>query len=154
MDILQLIDRIEALANKGRHIPLTASIIVSEDELLEIIDQLRIAVPEEIKAAKRTHQERARIMSEAQAEADRTVEEARRRAHGMVEEDEYVAAAKARAQQIINQSQEQAQAMRQGADEYVAQVLTQLDRQLAEVQRIVRNGLASVGDQRNDGGGA
>lgn len=145
MDILQLIDRMEALINRGRHIPLTASMIVNEDEFLEVIDQMRIAIPEEIKAARRTQQERARILAEAQEEADRMTEEARKRISTMIDEHEFVAAARARAEQVLHQAEEQAVAMREGADEYVAQTLTQLDRQLTEIQKQVRNGLASVG---------
>ncbi|MGQ9553563.1 MAG: ATPase [Anaerolineae bacterium] len=145
MDILQLIDRMEALINRGRHIPLTASMIVNEDEFLEVIDQMRIAIPEEIKAARRTQQERARILAEAQEEADRMMEEARKRISTMIDEHEFVAAARARAEQVLHQAEEQAVAMREGADEYVAQTLTQLDRQLTEIQKQVRNGLASVG---------
>jgi cell division septum initiation protein DivIVA len=145
MDILQLVDRMEALVNRGRHIPLTASLIVNEDDLLEVIDQLRIAIPEEIKAARRTQQERARILAEAQEEADRMTEEARKRISTMIDEHEFVAAARSRAEQVLRQAEEQAVAMREGADEYAAQTLTEFDRQLNEIQKQVRNGLASVG---------
>ncbi|MHB0876362.1 MAG: ATPase [Anaerolineae bacterium] len=153
MDILQLVDKLEALVNKGRHIPLTASILVNEDEFLEVVDQLRIAVPEEVKSARRVQQERTRILGEAQDEADRVVEDARKRIGSMIDEHEFVQTARARADQILRQAEEQAVAMRQGADDYVAQVLTQLDEQLAEAQRVVRNGLASVGmaEQGADG---
>ena len=151
MDIFQLIDRMEALANRSRRIPLTGNLVVDEDEFLEIIDQMRIAVPEELKAARRTQQERARIVSEAQEEADRITEEARRRIGSMVEQHEMVQAAKRRAEQILHQAEEQAAAMREGADSYVGEVLTQLDRQLVEIQRVVRNGLASVGVRNPDG---
>lgn len=147
MDILQLVDKLEALVNKGRHMPLTASILVNEDEILEVIDQLRIAVPEEVKSARRVQQERTRILGEAQDEADRVIEDARKRIGTMIDQDEFVQTAHSRAEQILRQAEEQAVAMRQGADDYVAQVLTQLDEQLAEAQRVVRNGLASVGTQ-------
>ena len=145
MDILQLVDKLEALVNKGRHLPLSSGILINEDAILELIDQLRIAVPEEIKAARRIQQERQRVVNEAQEEADRIVEEARKHIHGLIDQDEYVQAARDRAAQVVGQAEEQAVAMRQGADDYVAQVLTQLDEQLAQAQRVVRNGLASVG---------
>jgi len=145
MDILQLVDKLEALVNKGRHVHFSASIIVNEDEFLEVIDQLRISIPEEVKSARRVQQERSRILSEAQDEADRVIEEARKRIGTMIDQDEFVQAARARGEQIVRQAEEQAIAMRRGADDYVAQVLTQLDEQLAEAQRVVRNGLASVG---------
>ena len=145
MDILQLVDRLEALINRGRHLPLTASIILNEDEILELVDQMRIAVPEEIKSARRVHQERQRIVGEAQEEADRMTEEARRRIGTLIDEHEFVAAARQRADQLVQQAEEQATAMREGANDYVSQSLASFERQLDELQRQVRNGLASVG---------
>jgi len=145
MDILQLVDRLEALLNRGRHIPLTTSILLNEDEFLDVVDQLRISIPEELKAARRTQQERTRILAEAQQEADRIIEEARNQVSSMVEQHEIVQAAKLRAEQVLRQAEEQATAMRRGADDYVAEVLLRLDKHLSEVQQVVRNGLASVG---------
>jgi len=148
MDILQLVDHLEALVNRGRHVPFTARVVMGEDEVLEVIDQMRIAVPEEIKSARRVQQERQRILTEAQEEADRITEDARRRINEMIGEHEFVQAARARAEQIVRQAEEQAVAMREGADDYVAQALSAFDRQLEELQRQVHNGLASVGGAR------
>ena len=49
MDILHLVDRLEELFNESRPIPLTHNVIVDEDRILEIIDQMRISIPEEVK---------------------------------------------------------------------------------------------------------
>ena len=49
MDILQLIDRLEELFNESKAIPLTRNVMVDEDRMLDIIDQMRIAIPEEVK---------------------------------------------------------------------------------------------------------
>ena len=51
MDILQLIDRLEELFNESKAIPLTRNVMVDEDRMLDIIDQMRIAIPEEVKKA-------------------------------------------------------------------------------------------------------
>ncbi len=45
MDILQLIDRLEELFNESKNIPLTRNVMVDEDRMLDIIDQMRIAIP-------------------------------------------------------------------------------------------------------------
>ena len=60
MDILHLVDRLETLVTEGFHIPFTSNVIVHEDEILDIIDQMRVSVPEEVKLAKRTEAERER----------------------------------------------------------------------------------------------
>ncbi|NIW44507.1 MAG: hypothetical protein GWN30_06990, partial [Gammaproteobacteria bacterium] len=49
MDILHLVDRMEELFNEGRGIPFTHSVVVDEDRMLDLIDQMRVAIPEEVK---------------------------------------------------------------------------------------------------------
>ncbi len=145
MDIIQLVDRLESLFNHAKRVPLTATVMVNEDEFLELIDQLRIAIPEEVKGARRMQQERDRIVTDAQQQADQLTEEARRRVGALTDQHELVVAAKARSEQILRQAQSETEAMRQGADDYVAAALRALDHHLTEVQREVRNGLASLG---------
>ncbi|MER3406140.1 MAG: ATPase, partial [Chloroflexota bacterium] len=62
VDVLQLIDRLEALISSGARLPLTSRALVDEQEVLDILDQLRMAVPEEIRQAKRLSQERERLL--------------------------------------------------------------------------------------------
>ena len=58
IDILYLVDRLEALLSKGWRVPLTSKTMIDEDEFLDIVDQMRIAIPEEIKLAKKMQQDR------------------------------------------------------------------------------------------------
>ena len=68
MDILHLIDRLEMLiTEKSFRIPFTSNVIIQEDEFLDIIDQMRVSIPEEVKLAKRTEAERDRLLLQAQA---------------------------------------------------------------------------------------
>jgi len=65
IDILHLVDRLESLLNESRRIPLTSNRLVDEELFLNIIDQMRISIPEEIKKGKRIQQERGRIIAQA-----------------------------------------------------------------------------------------
>ena len=69
MDILQLIDRLEELFNESKTIPLTRSVMVDEDKMLDIIDQMRIAIPEEVKKAQQLISQRDRVLAQAQEES-------------------------------------------------------------------------------------
>ena len=71
MDILQLIDRLEELFNESKSIPLTRNVMVDEDRMLELIDQMRIAIPEEVKKAQQLVAHRDRVMAQAQEESNR-----------------------------------------------------------------------------------
>ncbi|NLT42719.1 MAG: ATP synthase F0 subunit B [Anaerolineae bacterium] len=150
MDIIQLVDRLESLLNRSRRLPLTSGVVVNEEEFLEIIDQLRVAVPEEIKAARRMQQDRSRVLSEAQEEAQGLLEEARKQVAVLVDQDAVVRNARAHAERIIQQAEQQAQDMQHGADEYAVQVLRNLDQHLSNVHAEVRNGLVSIGGSPTD----
>ncbi len=77
MDILHLVDRLEELFNESRPFPLTHSVLVNEDRMLDIIDQMRVSIPEEIKKAQQILAQRDRILAQAQEEANRTIALAR-----------------------------------------------------------------------------
>ena len=87
MDILHLIDRLEELFNNSRPIPLTHNVIVDEDKFLDIIDQMRISVPEEVKKAQTVFSQKDRVMAQAQEEANRTLQLAREKADSLVEKE-------------------------------------------------------------------
>ena len=104
MDILHLVDRLEELFNESRPIWFTHSVIVDEDRMLDLIDQMRVSIPEEIKKAQQLLSSRDRLLAQAQEEASRTVQLARDRADQVVDRDPIVQAAQVRAEQIIAQA--------------------------------------------------
>ena len=79
MDILQMIDRLEELLNESRPLPFTHNVIVDEDRVLDLIDQMRVSIPEEVKKAQQLLAQRDRLLAQAQEEANRTVNLARDR---------------------------------------------------------------------------
>ena len=148
IDILRLVDRLEDLIEKGRHIPFSSAVIVSESVFLDIIDQMRISVPEEIKQARRLQQEREKVIAEAQEEAARIIARAREDAARLVSEHELRQQAQEGAQRILAEAERQAKIIHQGADDYAVEALTRLSEELAAVQRTVANGLAMLSQRR------
>lgn len=71
MDIQHLIDRLEQVLAESRRIPLSANLIVDEDRLFNIIDQMRVSIPEEVKRSNRIEAEKDRILAQAHEEGDR-----------------------------------------------------------------------------------
>jgi superfamily II RNA helicase len=96
MDILHLIDRLEEIFNESRPIPLTHNVIVDEDKILDLIDQMRVAIPEEVKKAQQITAQRDRILAQAQEEANRTLTLAREKGDQMIERDSIVQSAQPR----------------------------------------------------------
>src|SRR5919108_6630277 len=101
MDILHLVDRLEEIFNAGRPIPLTHNLIVDEDRVLELIDQMRVSIPEEVKKAQQILNQRDRILAQAQEEAARTVQLAKEKSDQMMERESLVESAKSRANEIV-----------------------------------------------------
>jgi len=141
MDILQLIDRLEELFNNSRPIPLTHNVIVDEDKFLDIIDQMRISVPEEVKKAQQVFSQKDRIMAQAQEEANRTLQLAREKADALVEKDVLVQDAQRRAGQIIDQARVEAENIKTGADQYALDALMGLQTELERVTNQAQNGV-------------
>ncbi len=144
MDILQLVDRLEELFNEARAVPFTHNVVVDEDRMLEVIDQMRIVIPEEVKKAQQILQQRDRFMAQAQEEADRTVALARDKAEQVAARDNIVVEAQRRAEHIIAQARADAEATRRDADDYVVDTLVQLQDTLEKVLNQVRNGVITV----------
>ncbi len=144
IDVLQLIDRLEQMVTSGMRFPLTSRAVIDEQQFLELIDQLRVAVPEEIKQAKRVSQEIDRVLFQAQAEADKIIAAAREQAGMLLQEEEIAKMAQARANDIIAEAERQAEEIKQGADEYALEILTNLDQEMTRGIASVRKGKAAL----------
>ncbi len=80
MDILHLVDRLEELFNNSKPLPLSRNVVVDENAFMDIIDQMRISIPDEVKKAQQIIAQKDRILAQAQEEANRTVQIAREKA--------------------------------------------------------------------------
>ena len=148
MDILHLVDRLEELFNESRPIPLTHNVIVDEDRILEIIDQMRISIPEEVKKSQQVLAQRDRILAQAQEEANRTIALAKQKAEELMARDAIVQAAQARSEQVLAQARSDGEAIRRDADDYILESLGALEAELTRLMGQTRNGIAKLTTER------
>ncbi len=148
MDILHLVDRLEELFNESRPIPLTHNVIVDEDRFLDIIDQMRISIPEEVKKAQQVFSQKDRVVAQAQEEANRTLTLAREKADQLVEKDSVAQDAQRRASQILDQARLEAENIKAGADQYSMEALMNLEVELDRILNQVRNGIQMLEQKR------
>ena len=144
MDIQHLVDRLEQALNESTRVPLSAYLLVNEEKVYSLLDQMRVAVPEEIKRANRIEAEKDRILAQAKEEAERMRELARQEAGELVKRDAIVNAAQHRAENIVERARRDSEALRQDADVYIMEVLTRLEEDLLRTVNVVRNGLQKV----------
>lgn len=146
MDIQHLVDRLEDLIDDGRHIFGTKYTMIDEERALEIIDQMRISIPEEIEKAARIIAQRDRVLAEAHEEAARIVQQHRDRAEKLIDQDSTVQAAQARADSIRESARQEAARITAEADQYVLGLLSRLEQQLLSNISQVRNGITVLQD--------
>lgn len=144
MDIQHLVDRLEDLIDEGRHVPLSKFTLIDEERALEIIDQMRISVPEQIEKASRLINQRDRLLAQANEEANRILQIARERSNEMIERDAIVQKARAQAQNIIEEARREAETIRAEADAYALDVLRALEEQLQYNLTVAQNGIAKL----------
>jgi cell division septum initiation protein DivIVA len=144
MDLQYLIDRLETMVTGAKRMPITGKLMLDEQELADLIDQMRTVLPEEVRAARKILRERDSIISEAQQQADDTLKTAHEQAEMLLDEQGLMAEAQARANQFMEEVERAAQERIQGADEYARQVLTQLREQLNRHLRTIDKGLESL----------
>ncbi len=144
MDIQHLVDNLEQALNESTRVPLSAYLIVNEEKVYSLLDQMRVAVPEEIKRANRIEAEKDRILAQAKEEAERIRDLARQEAGELVKRDAIVNAAQHRAENILERARRDADALRQDADVYIMDVLNRLEEDLTRTLKVVQNGLHKV----------
>ncbi|HHV06111.1 MAG TPA: hypothetical protein PKI51_02770 [Anaerolineaceae bacterium] len=144
MDILHLVDRLEEIVNTGKAVPLTRNVIVDTTALMDIIDQMRISIPEEIKKAQQITAQKDRILAQAQEEANRTVALAREKSEKLIEKSEVYQAAQAKVDMITDKASKEASQSMMDADRYVIDTLSALEQELNKVLAQVRNGIAAL----------
>lgn len=113
--------------------PFSGRLLVDEERLLDIIDRMRVAVPEELKQARRVINEQERLLSEAQ-----------QRVHQVMEEHGLLAAVEVERVKLVAQAEQEAAGIRAGADDYARQVLEELEQRLLRLTNSVQNGLKEL----------
>ena len=144
IDILYLVDRLENALNTGQRVPFTNKIMVDERECLDIVDQMRIVVPEEIKQARRVSQDRDRITGQAQEEAERIMGRAHEQAERLMDDRGLLDRAHEREREIVDEAELQAQQIRDEADQYAFQILDNLNRTLGPILSQVQAGIDAL----------
>ena len=152
-DIYLLIDRLERILADSMRVPLSAYLVINEDDFLDVIDQMRTAIPQQIKDGERLQRERERIVAQAEEESQRVLQAARAKADTLVEDHQLSHDAEARADTILERARKEAEVLKADANEYARGVLRSLDGQLDAVEAqianllvIVRNGLDTLTD--------
>ena len=148
IDIIFLVERLESIIANGKRLPLTNNVVVDQVSALDLIDQLRVAVPEEVRAAKRINSEGERIIEKAQEEAERIIARAQEQAAFLIDERGLTQAAEEESRRIIASAEQDGDDVRRGADEYAASVLIGLEGDVVRTLQSIKKGIGLLDERR------
>lgn len=138
LNILNLLDILEDELESGVNVPFAGKALVDREKCLDIIRDIRLNLPDEIKQGELLKQERQRILIEAQKEAEAIIRDAEQRIEALIDNNEVTQRAYQQAREIMENCQNSAKEIRLGANEYADRILEQIEDYLLEQLDILR----------------
>jgi vacuolar-type H+-ATPase subunit H len=138
MEILSILETLEDLVEKSIGVPLSGKCLVDKEEILEIVKELRLKLPDDIKQAKWVKEERQRILMDAQKEASAMLKDAENNIASMVDEHEITKRAYEQANEIVAAAQKNAREIRLGTKEYANSILNKVEEILTDTIEVIK----------------
>ncbi|MGE5596506.1 MAG: hypothetical protein ACM3S1_10795 [Hyphomicrobiales bacterium] len=170
MEILDLIDSLEELVVQARRLPVGGNLVVDRKRMLDVIDQMRLAVPADLRQAAQIIESRDQILEDAQQNASEVLRKAEDERARRLDESSVMREAQERSQRLLMDSEARARetiaeadataaahlseaaeaASRQldDADQYALEVLRRLENQLQAFLESIRMSIASLQEKR------
>jgi len=154
MDALEIIDKVEELLDKSKRVPFTSNIMVSENEIYELLDELRNVLPEEFRQARWIVKEREGMLEESKRQAERIIREAKERAEMLVAETEILKNAARKSEDMVGMAEAKSRTIRLEAEDYADEKLASLEAALHKILVAIEKGReqfkTSVNSERED----
>jgi cell division septum initiation protein DivIVA len=153
-EVETLLHRVADLVGNARPMPLSASVMINRDEVLELVEEALSRLPEELRAARWLLREREEFLAKVQREGDDILDAARVRSERMVQRTEVVRNAQHTARQVIDDAEAEARRLKHEAEDFCDQKLAQfeivLDRTIRTVQAGRSRLQASLPEEEDD----
>lgn len=148
IDILQLVDYLEKITSDAMRLP-GGKVMLNQAELLNLVEQMRLAVPVEIRQAREVLAERQRMLGQAMDESSSIVRQAQNRAAQHLDDHALVKQAEQQARVILDEASSEANSIINGADDYAEESLRQLSQSIAQLNAVIQNGLHALASRRS-----
>lgn len=130
MEIFDIIDQLEDIIESSFTLPIISKTLIQKDDVMELLSDLRLRLPEDLKQAKWVQEERSGIIAGAHQEAGNILKSAEEKVAEMIEENEITKKAYDQANEIITNAQKNAREIRLGARQYAESLLADLEGRL------------------------
>jgi cell division septum initiation protein DivIVA len=150
MDLAGRLAQLEELVREAKSMPLSSSVLINREDVLEMLGEMQEALPEEIKQARWIVRDREDLLAKARAEGDRIIEAAREEQRRMALKEQVAQRAEEEAETILRDAEERTQGMQREAEDYVDGKLAQFEislRRILEEAQATARGIAKTLDQ-------
>ncbi|MFZ5643331.1 MAG: ATPase [Bacillota bacterium] len=151
MELFNALNELEEIIESSIKVPMTKRVLVDEDRLLDMLDRIRTALPEEVRQAKWIIQEREKVLTETKKEAGRIMEDVQKQMERRVDESELVRQARDKAEEIIEKAENVAREIKQGARDYADDLLNELEKRMEKMVSEIHDGRAELKGLKKSG---
>lgn len=140
MDMMSLIDKLEEIITNARKLPFGNMVVIDQDNVFEIIDNLRETMPSEIKEARWIVKQKQQHLEDAEKEHDKIINDAKEKAKKLASESEVAKEAQRQAQEIIENARVKEREIRMAAEDYADEIMANLEANLGKLLAAVQRG--------------
>lgn len=139
MEILAILEALEDVVERAVSVPFSGKCLLDREEILEIVKEIRLKLPDDLKQAKWVKDERQRILLEAQKEANNIVKEAEGKITSLIDEHEITKQAYEQGNEIITNAQKNAREIRLGTKDYADSILSRVEDVLKDAMEVIKS---------------
>lgn len=137
VNLLVLIDQLEALVERAPEVPLVGKVLIDADELFDLLDIIRTAVPEEVKRAEAVSSEKDRMIADGQQQAEQLISRAEEYAAKLVRNSEIYRQAEEESKRLLADAGKRAKEIEEGAKEFAEKIFSNLHEGLRKTMVVV-----------------
>jgi vacuolar-type H+-ATPase subunit H len=154
MDMASRIQQLEELITEAKSMPLSTSVLINREEALELIQEMRASLPEEVKQARWVVKDREQLLTKARKDAEGIIQQALDEQHRLASQEEVVKASAREAERLLDEARGEARQIRHEAEDYMDQklaafeaTLTRTLEQIAEIRSVQEQQMARIEEQ-------
>jgi len=140
MNAIEIVDRIEEFLDKRKRIPFSSNIIVNENEIYDLLDELRNILPEEFKQSRWIVKERENMIEEAKRYSERIIKDAKEKAEILISETEILKSANRKSEEMMSAVEARARTIRLEAEDYADEKLANMEAVLHKLLNAIEKG--------------
>lgn len=134
MDIASRLKQLEEMVSEAKSMPLSSSVLLNRDEVLEVLGSMREDLPEEIKQARWVVKDREELLAKARRDAEALIERAKAEQARLASQEDVARRAREEADRMLGEAREEARQIRLEAEDYVDQHLASLEAAIGKLR--------------------